>query len=51
MGTIYSGWTESSNVDIGLEMTNLALANRSYVLNFTAFRTIEEMLRQAGQLT
>lgn len=51
MGTVYAGWLESSNVDIALEMSNLSLASRSYSLSFTAFKTIEEMLRQAGQVT
>jgi len=51
MGSVYAGWLESSNVDIALEMSNLSLASRSYALSFTAFKTIEEMLRQAGQVT
>lgn len=51
MGSVYAGWLESSNVDIALEMSNLSLASRSYSLSFTAFKTIEEMLRQAGQVT
>jgi flagellar basal-body rod protein FlgG len=50
MGTVVSGWVEGSNVDIAEEMTNLTFANRAYQLNLTAYRTIEEMLRQAGQI-
>lgn len=50
MGLVRSGWLEASNVDVAEEMTALTLASRTYQLNLTAYRTIDEMLRQAGQL-
>jgi flagellar hook protein FlgE len=33
IGTIQSGALEASNVDLGLEMTNMIIAQRSYELN------------------
>jgi flagellar hook protein FlgE len=41
---------ESSNVDMGTELTNLIVASRSFQMNLQAYRTISEMLRQAGDL-
>jgi flagellar basal-body rod protein FlgG len=51
MGTVFSGWLEASNVDIATEMTGLVMAKRGYQLNLVAFRTIEEMLSQANDVT
>ncbi len=50
-GTVFSGWLEASNVDIATEMTGLVMAKRGYQLNLVAFRTIEEMLTQANDVT
>ncbi len=50
MGFVRSGFLEASNVDVAEEMTAMTLASRSYQLNLTAYRTIDEMLRAAGQL-
>jgi flagellar basal-body rod protein FlgG len=41
---------EASNVDMGTELTNLIVASRSFQMNLQAYRTISEMLRQAGEL-
>jgi len=51
MGTVFSGWLEASNVDIATEMTGLVMAKRGYQLNLVAFRTIEEMLTKANDVT
>ena len=51
MGVVFSGWLEASNVDIATEMTGLVMAKRGYQLNLVAFRTIEEMLTQANDVT
>lgn len=51
MGTVLSGWLEASNVDIATEMTGLVMAKRGYQLNLIAFRTIEEMLSNANNVT
>jgi len=50
-GTVFSGWLEASNVDIATEMTGLVMAKRGYQLNLVAFRTIEEMLTKANDVT
>jgi flagellar basal-body rod protein FlgG len=50
MGEVYSGWLESSNVDIATEMTSLVMASRAYQLNVVAYQTLEEMLTEANQL-
>ncbi len=51
IGTVFSGWLEASNVDIATEMTGLVMAKRGYQLNVVAFRTIEDMLTQANDVT
>jgi flagellar basal-body rod protein FlgG len=51
MGIVLSGWLEASNVDIATEMTGLVTAKRGYQLNMVAFRTIEQMLTQANDVT
>lgn len=51
MGAVFSGWLEASNVDIATEMTGLVMAKRGYQLNLVAFRTIEQMLTQANDVT
>jgi flagellar basal-body rod protein FlgG len=51
MGTVLSGWLEASNVDIATEMTGLVMAKRGYQLNLVAYRTIEEMLTKANDVT
>ncbi len=51
MGAVFSGWLEASNVDIATEMTGLVMAKRGYQLNLVAFRTIEEMLSKANDVT
>lgn len=49
-GTVNGSRLESSNVDMGQEMTSLMVASRSFQMNLQAYRTISEMLRQAGEL-
>lgn len=49
-GFVVNSFLETSNVDAAEELTNLVVHSRAYQMNLTAFRTIEEMLRQAGQL-
>jgi flagellar basal-body rod protein FlgG len=49
-GYVVNGFLESSNVEIAEELTTLVAASRAYQINLSAYRTIEEMLRQAGQL-
>ncbi|MEX1022297.1 MAG: flagellar hook-basal body protein [Dehalococcoidia bacterium] len=51
IGSVFSGWLEASNVDIATEMTGLVMAKRGYQLNMVAFRTIEDMLSQANDVT
>ncbi len=51
MGQVLSGFLEASNVSVAQEMTSLVIAMRSYQLNLNAFRTIEEMLASANELT
>ncbi len=51
MGQVLSGFLEASNVSVAQEMTSLVIAMRSYQLNLNAFRTIEEMLSSANELT
>jgi flagellar basal-body rod protein FlgG len=51
MGMVFSGWLEAANVDIATEMTGLVVAKRGYQLNLIAYRTIEEMLSQANDVT
>ncbi|PKN81511.1 MAG: flagellar basal body rod protein FlgG [Chloroflexi bacterium HGW-Chloroflexi-9] len=51
MGSVFSGWLEASNVDIATEMTGLVMAKRGYQLNLVAYRTIEEMLTKANDVT
>jgi flagellar basal-body rod protein FlgG len=51
MGLVLSGWLEASNVDIATEMTGLVMAKRGYQLNLMAFRTIEDMLSRANDVT
>jgi len=50
LGEVYSGWLESSNVDIATEMTSLVLASRAYQLNIVAYQTLEQMLTDANRL-
>ena len=50
LGEVFSGWLESSNVDIATEMTSLVLASRAYQLNIVAYQTLEQMLSDANQL-
>lgn len=50
MGTVHSGWLESSNVDIATEMTGLVFAKRGFQLNLVAYKTIEDMLKQVNQV-
>jgi len=50
MGQIVSGFLEGSNVQVADEMTSMVVASRAYQLNLNAYRTIEEMLRQANDL-
>jgi len=50
LGTVHSGWLESSNVDIATEMTGLVFAKRGFQLNLVAYKTIEEMLKQVNQV-
>jgi len=47
---VLSGFLEASNVSVAQEMTSLVIAMRSYQLNLSAFRTIEEMLANANEL-
>jgi flagellar basal-body rod protein FlgG len=49
-GDLQGSRLESSNVDMGTELTNLIVASRSFQMNLQAYRTISEMLRQAGEL-
>ncbi|MEZ4502190.1 MAG: flagellar hook-basal body complex protein [Dehalococcoidia bacterium] len=49
-GTVTNGFLEASNVEVAEELTQLIAASRAYQINLSAYRTIEEMLRQAGQL-
>lgn len=49
-GRVINHLVEASNVDLGEEMANLVLASRAYQLNLQAYKTISEMLRQAGEL-
>lgn len=51
IGGVFSGWLEASNVDIATEMTGLVMAKRGYQLNLVAFRTIEDMLSKANDVT
>lgn len=51
MGTVLSGWLEASNVDIATEMTGLVMAKRGYQMNMVAYRTIEDMLSKANDVT
>lgn len=50
LGRIASGFLEASNVDVSEEMTALIVASRAYQMNLAAYRSIEEMLTQAGEL-
>jgi len=50
-GQVVNGFLEASNVDMAEEITNLIAASRAYQMNLSAYRTIEEMLRQAGDVT
>jgi flagellar basal-body rod protein FlgG len=49
-GRVVNGFLEASNVDVAEELTTLVAASRAYQMNLAAYRKIEEMLRQAGQL-
>ena len=49
-GRVVSRFLEGSNVDVAGELTALVAASRAYQINLSAFRTIEEMLRLAGEL-
>ena len=51
MGVVFAGWLEAANVDIATEMTGLVMAKRGYQLNLVAFRTIEEMLSKANDIS
>ena len=50
-GRVLAGFLEGSNVDLSEEMTALTVASRAYQVNLKAYRTIEDMLRQANQLS
>jgi len=50
-GGVVNGFLEASNVDMAEEITNLIASSRAYQMNLSAYRTIEEMLRQAGDVT
>lgn len=50
MGVVVNGFQEGSNVQIADEMAALVMASRAYQLNLNAYRTVEEMLRQANQV-
>lgn len=49
-GAVANARLEASNVDMGSELTTLMVASRSFQMNLQAYRTISEMLRQAGEL-
>ncbi len=49
-GQVVGSRLEASNVDMGAELTGLMVASRSFQMNLQAYRTISEMLRQAGEL-
>ena len=49
-GQVVGSRLEASNVDMGTELTSLMVASRSFQMNLQAYRTISEMLRQAGEL-
>jgi len=46
-GTVQQGFTESSNVNVVEELTNMILAQRAYELNSKAIQTSDEMLQTA----
>jgi flagellar basal-body rod protein FlgG len=50
VGELASGFLESSNVDMGAEMTAMVQAQRAYQLNLKAVQTLDEMTGQALQL-
>lgn len=49
-GTTSGGALESSNVDIGIELTNLIETQRAYSSNATVIRTADQMLEEATNL-
>ncbi|EFH13727.1 flagellar hook protein FlgE [Teichococcus cervicalis] len=49
-GTTNGGALESSNVDIGTELTNLIETQRAYSSNATVVRTADQMLEEATNL-
>jgi flagellar basal-body rod protein FlgG len=49
-GEVVDHRLEASNVDMGTELTGMIVASRSFQMNLQAYRTISEMLRQAGEL-
>lgn len=51
MGSVVNGYLEGSNVQIAQEMVSLVAASRAYQLNLNAYRTIQEMLRAANEMT
>lgn len=51
MGLIVNGFLEGSNVSIAEEMLSLVAASRAYQLNLNAYRTIQEMLSEANEMT
>ncbi len=51
MGAVVIGVLEGSNVDLATEMSSLVLASRAYQLNLQAYRSVEEMLSEANNMT
>jgi flagellar basal-body rod protein FlgG len=49
-GTIRQGYLETSNVDLGQEMLNLILAQRSFQLNGRVLQTADQMLDLASMM-
>lgn len=50
MGTLRSGYLETSNVQLVEEMVNMIVAQRAYEISSKAIQTSEEMLQMANQL-
>jgi flagellar basal-body rod protein FlgG len=50
-GTLFSGYVEGSNVDLGSQMVDLMRAQRNYSLNLRALRTADEMYRLANDIS
>jgi flagellar basal-body rod protein FlgG len=51
LGTVRQGALEGANAELTEQMTSLLAAQRAYQLNATAFRTSDDMLRMAAQLS